>query len=179
MGKGPVSFDDIWPQERDFISRPERYKYVRKLIKPDGCVFCNAAKKEEEEGSLVLFNSDQVLVVLNKYPYNNGHLLVLPKRHIGNLQDLPDDEYSEILLMVKKAAAILEEAYQCEGINIGMNHGGAAGAGIPDHLHWHLVPRWTGDTNFFPVIAETKVLPESTEQSYEKLRPLFQKLIKG
>lgn len=172
-----VSLADIWPQERDFLMRPDRLRYVRQLIKADGCVFCRAAEsaKPSFEG-LLLWRSDTTMVLMNKYPYNTGHLLILPRRHEGDLRRLSDAEYQDISLMVRKASSILLEAYECAGLNIGMNHGAVAGAGIPDHLHWHIVPRWHGDTNFFPLIAETKVLPETLEQSYYKLKPLFDTL---
>jgi ATP adenylyltransferase len=172
-GRRPLISKDIWPQERDFLERPDRYKYVRKIIKPDGCVFCNTLKQERNFQSLLLWSSNHTMVVMNKYPYNTGHLLVLPVRHTGDLADLSDTEYKELSQVVRLSVAIVRHVYTCSGLNIGMNHGHVAGAGIPDHLHWHIVPRWQGDTNFFTVIAETKVLPESVEQSYYKIKPMF------
>ncbi|MCB0392675.1 MAG: HIT domain-containing protein [Bdellovibrionales bacterium] len=166
----------MWPQERDFISRPERYKYVRKIVKPEGCVFCNEANLGPKGKGLCIFKSQQAMVVVNKYPYNTGHLLVLPIRHVGHLWDLQEVEYSELMFLLKKSVEIIEKVYQPHGLNLGMNHGKVAGAGIPEHLHWHIIPRWNGDTNFFPLIAETKVHPETLEQSYEKLLPEFEKL---
>ena len=168
---------DIWPQERDFISKPERYKYVRKLIKPDGCVFCKLENAEPSAESLLLYKSKNCMVLMNKYPYNNGHLLVIPKKHIGYLDELDKDIYMELSLLLKDSLSILKKAYETStGVNLGMNQGDVAGAGIPDHLHWHLIPRWHGDTNFFPLIAETKVLPETHEQSFDKLYPYFKDL---
>src|SRR5690606_13670813 len=125
--------------------------------------------------SLVLFQNKDVLVMLNKYPYNNGHILVLPSRHCGELGKLSKRENSLISEAVRLSAGILLKAYGCAGLNIGMNHGAVAGAGIPEHLHWHLIPRWAGDTNFFPLIAETKVHAETLEQSFDRLLPYFSK----
>ena len=176
MSKKSISIEDIWPQERDYISRPERFKYVRKIIKPDGCVFCNEVKIGPEGEGLCVFKDQGAMAVINKYPYNTGHLLVLPERHVGHIWDLEEDEYRQISLLLRKSVEILQKVYQPHGMNLGMNHGQVAGAGIPDHLHWHIVPRWSGDTNFFPLIAETKVHPESLEECYEKLLPEFKKL---
>lgn len=168
----------VWPQERDFFQRPERYRYVRKLLPPTECVFCAAAEAKPSAESLVLANDGQVMVVMNKYPYNTGHLLIMPIEHKGNLWDLDDETVNRMAWWKKRAAALLKEELGCHGFNLGLNHGAVAGAGIPDHLHWHIVPRWGGDTNFFPLIAETKVLPETLEQTYNRLQPLFAKLVK-
>lgn len=169
---------DVWPQERDFFERPERYRYVRKLIKTDGCVFCEAERAGIAVESLVLAQDDHTMVLMNKYPYNTGHLLILPRQHIGNIWDLSEDVNQRLAYWLKAAGKILTKELGCHGLNMGMNHGQVAGAGIPEHLHWHIVPRWGGDTNFFPLIAETKVLPESLEQTYARLKPHFQKEIR-
>ncbi|MCB9026702.1 MAG: HIT domain-containing protein [Bdellovibrionaceae bacterium] len=166
----------MWPQERDYISRPERLKYIRKLIPSEECVFCNEARLGPEGKGLCIYRKHGVMVVINKYPYNTGHLLVLPVRHVGNLWDLNEQEYNALSQLLRKSVEILESVYQPHGMNLGMNHGKVAGAGIPDHLHWHIIPRWSGDTNFFPLIAETKVHPETLEQSYERLHADFNKL---
>ena len=171
-----LSVDDIWPQERDFMERPERYKYVRKIVNPGKCVFCSASDVEPSFESLCLYQNSKVLVLLNKYPYNSGHLLVIPRRHVGSLIELDMDTYSSLSMLLKLTMKIIEEAYECAGMNIGLNHGKVAGAGIPDHLHWHIIPRWLGDTNFFPIIAETKALPETLEQAYARLKPKFEEL---
>lgn len=162
---------DIWPQERDFMARPERFRYVRKLIKTEGCVFCNAIEMGVNDESLILWKNQYAMIMMNKYPYNSGHLLVLPTRHCGNLLDLKENEYLEIQKQIRRALKAVNECFECTGSNIGLNHGKVAGAGIPDHLHWHIVPRWNGDTNFFPLIAETKVLIETLEQTYARLSP--------
>ncbi len=164
---------DIWPTERDIMARPDRYKYVRKLISHDTCVFCTAKLKGPGIESLVVYRSELAMVVLNKFPYNTGHLLVLPARHCGSITDLSEMEYSELMSLVRRTFNILQKAYSCAGFNIGLNHGAVAGAGIPDHLHWHIIPRWHGDTNFFPLIAETKVVSETLEQTYNRICPFF------
>jgi ATP adenylyltransferase len=177
VAQGRAGIDElasgIWPSERDIMARPDRYKYVRKLISQDTCVFCTAKLKGPGIESLVVYRSELAMVVLNKFPYNTGHLLVLPTRHCGNLTDLSEMEYLELMSLVRRTFNILQKAYSCSGFNIGLNHGAVAGAGIPDHLHWHIIPRWHGDTNFFPLIAETKVVSETLEQTYNRICPFF------
>lgn len=169
---------DVWPQERDFFERPERYRYVRKLVPVSACVFCEAMEKGPSPESLVLVNDGHTMVIMNKYPYNTGHLLVVPLEHQGNIWDLDDAVIARMSWWLKRAASILKAELNCHGFNFGLNHGAVAGAGIPDHLHWHIVPRWGGDTNFFPLIAETKALPETLLQTYNRLQPLFAKQVK-
>ena len=168
---------DIWPQERDLMIRPDRYKYVRKLVKPKGCVFCGCAKKKESLETLTLVKTKHSMVVMNKYPYNNGHLLVIPRRHCGEINRLTSEEYTDLMNLLRKAMSVLGKVYGCEGMNVGMNHGAVAGAGIPAHLHWHIIPRWFGDVNFFPLIAETKVVVESLETSYHRLKEAWQEVL--
>lgn len=166
---------EVWPLERDVLFRPDRMKYVRKLIKPEGCVFCRAAKEDVSFETLCVYKSKDSMILLNKFPYNSGHLLVLPQRHCGDLLKLSDEEFYDLQDTVRLAMKTINEAYEPGGINIGLNHGAVAGAGIPEHIHYHLVPRWAGDLNFFPLIAETKVLVESLEQTYEKLWGILKK----
>lgn len=188
------------PLERAVLFKPDRLKYIRKVGQPAGCVFCAALAKAElakaaraassDSGadraalseSLVLYQGQHAFVIMNKYPYNSGHLLILPKRHEGDLLKLTDDELFEIAVLQRRCVEILNAANQpvakgqsprIPGVNIGLNLGAAAGAGIPDHLHVHIVPRWNGDTNFFPLIAETKVVAETLEQTFERLLPYF------
>lgn len=164
---------DIWPLERDVLFRPDRLKYVRKLVASDGCVFCTAEKKEKSLETLCIYKSQHSMVVLNKYPYNSGHLLILPRKHIGNILDLSDAEFSDLHQTLKLCMEGLEQTYKPEGVNIGLNHGKVAGAGIPEHLHYHMIPRWAGDLNFFPLISDTKVVVESIEQTYDRLNGFF------
>jgi ATP adenylyltransferase len=164
---------DIWPMERDFMERPERFRYVRKLIKTKGCVFCDVESAGVGFDSLCLHLGPKSMVVMNKYPYNNGHLLILPRRHVADLWDLSPEENIEIAEWIQKSLVILRDVLVCDGFNVGLNHGAVAGAGIPAHLHWHVIPRWHGDTNFFPLIGETKALPETLEQTYNNLKGRF------
>lgn len=165
---------DIWPMERDVLFRPDRLKYVRKLIKTDGCVFCAASRSKVSFESLVLFKTKFSMVVMNKYPYNPGHILVLPQRHCGDLLNLSDEEYSDLSRLLRLSFQKVQEAFHPSGVNMGLNHGAVAGAGIPEHLHYHIVPRWAGDMNFFPLIAETKAIPTDLENSYLQLNRAFQ-----
>ncbi len=171
------TIEDIWPQERDLMIRPDRYRYVRKLVKTKSCVFCVCAKELDSFDTLTIFKTRHSMVVLNKYPYNNGHLLVLPRRHCGEMAQLSKAEYIDMMELLRKSMVVLQKAYACEGLNVGMNHGAVAGAGIPNHLHWHVIPRWTGDVNFFPLIAETKVVVESLESSYHRIREIWQEVV--
>jgi ATP adenylyltransferase len=166
----------VWPQERDVMMRPDRLRYVRKLVVPDGCVFCTAAKSKPSFDSLLLYRNKVAMVVLNKYPYNNGHLLVLPTKHEGQLTALNDDEGFELQRLLRESVRILKDALGTDGFNVGLNLGKVAGAGIPEHLHFHIVPRWAGDTNFFPLLAETKVVIEDLEQTFGRLLPYFNSL---
>ncbi len=159
------------------LFRPERYRYVRNQIKSDGCVFCRSARAEISVESLCIYQSNLSQIVLNKFPYNAGHLLILPKSHTGHLLKLSDAEYLDLHATLRKAVAALEEVYKPAALNIGLNHGRTAGAGLPDHLHYHVIPRWEGDLNFFPLIAETKAVIESLDQTYEKLFKYFQEQI--
>lgn len=164
---------DVWPQERDYMERPERLRYVRKLAPEDGCVFCKASHLGVSFKSLCLFADEDVMILLNKFPYNSAHAMVLPRAHIGDLLELEDSVFEKVNAGVRKLMKALKEEYAPAGFNIGLNHGKVAGAGIPEHLHWHVIPRWLGDTNFFPLIAETKVLPETLEQTYNRLKGYF------
>jgi ATP adenylyltransferase len=141
-------------------------------------VFCAAcAVVESANSSLVVARGRTAFVILNLYPYNNGHLMVVPNRHIGSLSAATDDELTEIIRFTRDAEQALTEAYSPDGLNVGINLGRSAGAGILDHVHVHLVPRWNGDTNFMSVVGETRVLPEDLHESAARLRPIFDRLI--
>ena len=139
------------------------------------CVFC-AALSSDESRHLVVHEGPLAYVILNLYPYNAGHLMVVPRRHVATLALLERDELTEMALLTQLCERVLTEAFQPQGINIGMNLGRPAGAGIVGHLHTHLVPRWNGDTNFMTVVGEVRVLPEELPRTAERLRPLFAKL---
>lgn len=148
---------------------------------PD-CIFCSVSISHQSVGDLsrddlVLAHGRACYVILNLYPYNNGHLMVVPRRHIASLTLATADELSELMQFTRDAESALTEAYRPEGINVGINLGRAAGAGIADHLHVHLVPRWTGDTNFMSVVGQTRVLPEQMDDTAKRLRPIFERLL--
>lgn len=136
----------------------------------DDCVFCGLAGVVDDAAAQVLERDERVFAVLNAYPYTSGHLMVAPVRHEGQLDELTSDEAAALMAMTQHATAAVRRAYQPEGINVGINLGRAAGAGIPGHLHVHVLPRWAGDTNFMTSVAETRVLPEPLSRTYERLR---------
>jgi ATP adenylyltransferase len=135
------------------------------------CIFCRIQRGEESER--VLTRSELGFVILNKYPYSPGHILVIPNRHVGDLEETEDDESLDLQRLMKRSVKALREEYAPHGFNIGMNLGRVAGAGVPDHLHWHVVPRWSADTSFMPVVGETIVLPELVEETAKRLMPRF------
>ena len=143
-----------------------------------GCIFCDATSPHPDptREALVLVRGRVSYVILNLYPYNNGHLMVAPNRHIGSLAAATPDELHEMMRFTRDAEVALTEAYKPQGINAGLNLGRAAGAGIIDHIHMHLVPRWTGDTNFMSVVGNTRVLPEDLGETARRLRPIFERL---
>lgn len=140
------------------------------------CIFCDIPKEEPSKENLLLYKTPHSSVIINKFPYNNGHILVSPIKHTDNLEDLNDIESSDLFNTLKISTGIIKKAYNPEGVNIGMNLGESAGAGIASHIHFHIVPRWNGDTNFMPVVAETRVLPEHLESTFDKLLTLFKDL---
>lgn len=159
----------------DTLWAPWRMEFI-KAEKPQGCIFCLFPAEEGEAAdrrNLILGRTRYSFAILNKYPYNNGHLMVIPRRHTADFGTLPDEELQDLHRLLQLAVAQVNEAYHPDGCNIGMNLGRVAGAGIAEHLHYHVVPRWGGDTNFMPVIAGTKVMIEHLDQSYVKLRALF------
>jgi ATP adenylyltransferase len=149
-----------------------RHAYVTRASGEGGCVFCDAPL-EPEASSIIVHHGRTAYVILNLFPYNSGHLMVVPRRHVATLAVLSDEEVVEMARLTQAAERVLTTAYQPQGINVGMNLGRPAGAGVADHLHVHLVPRWTGDTNFMTVVGEVRVLPEEIGQTAARLRPLF------
>jgi ATP adenylyltransferase len=136
---------------------------------PGGCLFCEKPKEGDDEKALILARSEKSFAMLNKYPYNSGHLMVAPFRHVGELEDLEDAEALDMQKLLGRSIKAVKEAMKPDGFNLGMNLGRVAGAGVPDHLHWHVVPRWNGDTNFMPVIGAAKVLPQSLSSVREQV----------
>jgi ATP adenylyltransferase len=139
----------------------------------DACFLCAKPAEHDDRANLILFRSTSAYVLMNLYPYNNGHLLVAPYAHTGDFARLETSAAQDVQALTQRCVDVLQRAYGPDGFNVGMNLGKAAGAGVPDHLHTHVVPRWSGDTNFMPVLGQTKVLPETLDHSYDRLKPLF------
>jgi ATP adenylyltransferase len=153
---------------------PWRMEYLQ-ADKPDGCIFCMMLASDDDKSCLILHRGRKAFVVLNRYPYNNGHLMVVPHDHVNTLEDLDDDTLMELMQLVNKGMAALRETMSPHGFNIGVNLGKAAGAGIDDHVHVHVVPRWDGDTNFMAVLAGTRMMPEMLDQTCSRLTAVLRK----
>ena len=154
------------------IWAPWRIEYIQ-MEKPEGCILCDKPKQNNDEPNYILYRGENNFVILNAYPYNPGHLMIAPYRHIASLEELTDEELKEHFEIVRRSTKILREVFNPGGFNLGINLGKVAGAGIDDHFHTHIVPRWQGDTNFTPVIANVKVLPEALSETYHKLKDKF------
>jgi ATP adenylyltransferase len=139
----------------------------------DDCFLCAKAAEHDDRANLIVVRAERAYALLNLYPYNSGHLLIAPYVHTADLANLEAPIANQMMRLTQRCVDILQREYRPDGFNVGMNLGKAAGAGVPDHLHIHVVPRWDGDTNFMPVVGQTKVLPESLDQTYDRLEPLF------
>ena len=157
------------------IWAPWRLAYVKDASKDieEDCIFCAKPAQDDDAANLIVHRGEHSFVILNLYPYTNGHLMVAPYEHIGRLQELSPETTAEMMALAQRAMGRLEEVYDPHGYNVGFNQGRVAGAGVEHHIHLHVVPRWGGDTNFMPVIADTRVMPQTLEQSYEALRGGF------
>lgn len=156
---------------------PWRMPYLRgECKKLDGCVFCHKPSCADDD-EYILHRGEFCYVTLNRYPYSSGHLMIIPYAHVSSLEDLDAPTLTEMMLSVNMSLAALREAYAPHGFNLGVNLGKAAGAGIAEHVHMHIVPRWTADTNFMPMLAGTRVIPEMLEDAYARLEPIFAALI--
>ncbi len=164
----------------DHLWSPWRYQYVQKEKTEGGCVFCRAAAAEpdakNDEENLVVHRARKNFIILNLYPYSTGHLMVVPYEHVDMLQYASRETLEEMILLMQRAQIHLQEIYRPPGFNLGMNLGESAGAGIAEHIHMHVLPRWPGDTNFMTTVAETRVLPEDLSITWRKLREAFSKL---
>lgn len=156
----------------DKLWSPWRMEYI--LSEKAGvCILCQKPAQNDDAANYILYRGDKNYIILNKYPYNTGHLMIVPYRHLASPEELTDGERHEHLDMVSRAIAVLRRELSPQGFNTGMNIGKVAGAGIADHIHTHIVPRWQGDTNFMPVIADTRVVPEALAETYRKLKGKF------
>lgn len=156
---------------------PWRMEYILNDVdKTNGCIFCDFPPKNDDEKYLIPYRSEKCFVILNKYPYNNGHVLIVPYQHSGNFADLDEDTLLDLQITIQKTIKVMRNILNPHGFNVGMNLGRVAGAGIDHHLHYHIVPRWDGDTNFMPVLSATKIVSESLPATWKKLNDEFERL---
>lgn len=151
---------------------PWRMEYILS-DKEDGCFLCDAVQESPSEENLLLYRTEHSMVVMNRFPYNNGHILVAPVVHTADLSDLTETQYHETMELFRFSLKVLEKSIDPEGFNAGLNLGKTGGAGLEEHVHFHVVPRWNGDTNYMPVISGTRVIPEALKETYRALKPLF------
>ena len=154
------------------IWAPWRIDYIL-MEKPKGCILCEKPGQNNDAPNYILYRGNRNFVIMNSYPYNPGHLMVVPYRHVATLDEMTSDELGEHFTIVSRSIKVLRQVFEAEGFNLGSNMGKLAGAGIADHFHTHIVPRWQGDTNFMPVISDTRVVPEALAETYERLRGKF------
>jgi ATP adenylyltransferase len=152
---------------------PWRMGYILSNQKDEECIFCPGKNRDTDEERLILYVGSSTMALMNRFPYNNGHVLVAPVRHVPSLEELSDEEILDLLSVVRKAIRILKAVMNPDGFNVGLNLGREAGAGMEEHMHFHIVPRWGGDTNFMTVLDDVRVIPEHIQETYKKLRPLF------
>lgn len=157
---------------------PWRMEYIESHEDEGGCIFCMAAEKEDSIENLIVHRGKRAFIILNLYPYTSGHLMVSPFKHVPTLEDLDPKTRAEMMELVNESMIVLKIIYKPQAFNLGSNIGEAAGAGIPDHIHMHIVPRWTGDTNFMSSVGGTRVLPEALEETYKRVRNEFLKFQK-
>jgi ATP adenylyltransferase len=160
------------PNPKSLLFAPWRTAYIQDK-RPKGCFLCKAIKGKDDDQTLLLYRGRKAIVILNRFPYNNAHLMIAPHRHSGDFEELTPTEGQELFSLLQRALKALGRIYEPDGFNIGMNLGRVAGAGLADHLHIHIVPRWNGDTNFMPVISDTKVISEALARTYERLKRAF------
>lgn len=158
----------------DYLWSPWRYQYVSKAGPPAGCVFCLKHSEQRDRENYVLYRGAMNFIMLNLYPYSTGHMMIVPYEHVGSLSAANEETVREMMSLARVAEVHLREVYKPHGFNIGMNLGESAGAGVPGHIHLHVLPRWAGDTNFMTTVSETRVIPEILDVSYEKLKARFE-----
>jgi ATP adenylyltransferase len=162
----------------DYLWTPWRYRYITEHRTEPGerteCVFCAAAACPNDSDSLVVHRAERSFVIVNRFPYTSGHVMVVPYQHAPSLQDLPGETLTEMILLARDCEKCIRALYDPDGLNMGVNIGKSAGAGVADHLHLHILPRWTGDANFMTAVAETRILPEEVATTWQRLRGAFQ-----
>jgi len=159
----------------NYIPAPWREDYVKNVTKQKGCVFCRSLKRGDDRETLILHRGAHNFIILNRYPYTPGHLMIAPYRHLARFDQAPRETTDEMSELIKLCLKVLKKQYRPHGFNTGMNLGTSSGAGVVGHFHFHVIPRWTGDSNFMPLIAGTKVLPEDLATAFARLAPLFRK----
>ncbi len=159
----------------EILWAPWRIEYIENTSEYEGCIFCDKSKESDDRKNLIVYRGELGFVMMNRYPYNNGHLMVVPYQHTSEFSSLSSEEKLELFNLLEVSLDVLRKVMKPQGFNIGMNLGRLAGAGIADHLHFHIVPRWGGDTNFMPILGHTKVISEGLEQTWEKLKREFDK----
>jgi ATP adenylyltransferase len=157
----------------DYVFSPWRYRYIAEARNTSGCVFCQKLNEGRDEENFILFRGAQNAIILNLYPYTSGHMMILPYGHVASLTACAPEGRREMMELMARAEMVLTQEYRPDGINVGMNLGEAAGAGIAGHIHMHVVPRWFADSNFMTTVSETRVLPEELRRTYERLKPHF------
>jgi ATP adenylyltransferase len=157
----------------DYLWTPWRYTYIKSAADAQGCIFCDKPKENDDEKNLIVYRGQKCYIILNAYPYTSGHIMVVPFAHEDRIQMLDSETANEMMALTQKTEGVLRELYSPEGINLGMNIGKAAGAGIAGHVHMHVLPRWTADSNFMTVVAETRVLPEDLATTYKRMQNKF------
>lgn len=164
----------------DTLWAPWRMEYIlrAKDEKPEPCIFCSRIEQHADKENLILHRSRHAFIIMNRFPYNNGHLMVVPYQHTGNILNLNREEGEDMLELIQLSVEALNRVMQPHGFNIGMNLGKVAGAGVDDHVHFHIVPRWNGDTNFMPVISDTKVVSEALDKTYNKIKEVLTTILK-
>ena len=157
----------------DYLWTPWRYSYVSSVDKTDGCVFCDLLRADDDEKTLIVHRGEFNFIVLNAYPYTSGHVMVVPYEHVDRLNLLSEAAATEMMALTRRLEAVLIDLYQPNGVNLGMNIGKAAGAGIAGHIHMHILPRWVADSNFMTVVGETRMIPEALDETYRRLKAKF------
>lgn len=157
----------------EYISAPWREDYVKAVFKMRGCIFCRALKRDDDRAAFILYRGNHNFIILNKFPYNPGHLMIAPYDHTASLEKTPAASSNELAELLKLSLHVLKKRYRPQGFNVGLNLGRSAGAGVVHHYHLHVIPRWQGDANFMPLVGQTKVMIEDLDSVYRNLLPLF------